>query len=196
MARRSKNEAKKTRETLLAEAAYLFETLGYSAASVDDICARAGTTKGALFYHFTNKKALFLEIWTNLQKRMDVAAREAAIAARSATDPYSSFMAGCRVYLDWAVRRDYQTIVIIDGPSVLGQAGWYESDHNLGIQNVEAGLQYLARKGIIAQRRVAPLAVMTQGALNGAGFAMARGDVGITPENAYEAFEAMVKNLR
>ncbi|MEL7108381.1 MAG: TetR family transcriptional regulator [Pseudomonadota bacterium] len=196
MAKRSRLDAKKTREALIESATRLFEDKGYAETSIADICEELDITKGALFHHFPTKRDLFLEVWTRLQVAMDEEARTAAIAARSLTDPYSAFLAGCRTYLKFASRRDYQKIVLIDGPAVLGLKGWYESDHDLGTQNVKAGVRYLAKKGIIAEHRVSALAVMIQSALNGAGFALARDESGITVEDVYDAFESMVKGLR
>ena len=196
MVKRSKADAKKTREHLVQVATSLFETKGYADTSVNDICLELGITKGALFHHFKTKQDLFLEVWTRLQVAMDEEARAAAIAARSLTDPYGAFLAGCRVYLKFATRRDYQKIVLIDGPATLGLLGWYESDHDLGTQNVEAGVRYLAKKGIVDDDQVAALAVMLQSALNGAGFALARGADGIEPDSIYAAFETMVRSLR
>lgn len=196
MAKRSQADAEKTRQQLLEEATTLFATKGYSETSIADICDAAQITKGALFHHFKSKQALFLEIWTNLQVSMDSEARGAAIAARSLSDPYSAFLAGCRTYLTYATRRDYQKIVLIDGPSILGMKGWYEQDHDLGSQNVLAGVRYLAKKGIVEEHRVHPLAVMLQSALNGSGFALSREQDGITKETVYDAFETLVKSLR
>ena len=196
MAKRSRIDAKKTREDLIFAATKRFEQHGYAETSINDICKDIGITKGALFHHFKTKQDLFLEVWTRLQVAMDTEARAAAIAARSLTNPYSAFLAGCKVYLKFATRRDYQKIVLIDGPAILGMKGWYESDHDLGTQNVEAGVRYLAKKGIVAEHRVAPLAVMIQSALNGAGFALARKQSDVTADGIYDAFEAMVKSLR
>lgn len=47
-----------TRDELLAAAAEVFERDGYARATVDDVCFRAGVTKGALYGHFGSKKAL------------------------------------------------------------------------------------------------------------------------------------------
>ncbi|MEM7329481.1 MAG: TetR family transcriptional regulator [Pseudomonadota bacterium] len=196
MAKRSRIDAKKTREDLVRAATRRFTDKGYGDTSIKDICQDLGITKGALFHHFRTKQDLFLEAWTRLQMAMDAEARTAAIAARSLTDPYSAFLAGCQVYLKYATRKDYQKIVLIDGPAILGLQGWYESDHDLGTQNVEAGVRYLAKKGIVAEHRVSALAVMIQSALNGAGFALARKNSGITAKGVYDAFEVMVKSLR
>lgn len=196
MAKRSKADAKKTRENLISEATRLFETKGYVDTSINEICVDLDITKGALFHHFKTKKDLFVAVWTRLQEEMDRDARQAAYAARSLSEPYSAFLAGCRVYLKYARRRDYQKIVLIDGPAVFGLRGWYERDHDLGARNVHAGMRYLAKKGIVASHRVEPLAVMVQSSLNGAGFALARQEEGITADSIYEAFEAMLRALR
>ena len=196
MPRRSKADAEKTRERLIAVATLLFQKHGYADTSINQICAELSITKGALFHHFGSKEGLFLAVWTRLQTDMDAEARTAAIAARSRTDPYASLLAGCRTYLKYAVRADYQTVVLIDGPAVLGQQGWYEKDHDLGAQNMNAGMRYLAKKGIIQESRVGALAVMIHNALNGAGFALARQESDVTVDGIYDAFEAMVKGLR
>jgi AcrR family transcriptional regulator len=47
--------AQRTRESLLAAAAEVFDRLGYSAATVDDIAQEAEVTKGGLAYHFPSK---------------------------------------------------------------------------------------------------------------------------------------------
>lgn len=196
MPKRSIVDAEKTRQALVIAALGHFSEKGYKETSVADICETAQTTKGALFHHFRNKEDLFKEVWVLLQTEMDQVARNAAIAARSTTDPYAAFMAGCRVYLEWAARSDYQRVVLIDGRSVLGQAGWYEDDHKLGNQNVMAGVRYLAKKGLVDAKRVRPLALMLQSALNGAGYALMRQDDDVTSETLFEAFEVMVKSLR
>lgn len=46
------------REKLLTSALSVIRTKGFSATSVDDLCANAGVTKGAFFHHFASKEAL------------------------------------------------------------------------------------------------------------------------------------------
>jgi|SRR5579862_543830 len=47
-----------TRTKLLDAARDVIRAKGYSAATVDDICAAAGVTKGGFFHHFASKEAL------------------------------------------------------------------------------------------------------------------------------------------
>ncbi|MFN3609913.1 MAG: TetR/AcrR family transcriptional regulator [Hyphomonas sp.] len=195
MPKRTKEQAAETRDTLLRMARESFSNQGYAGTSVAAVAAAAGTTKGALFHYFSSKEALFLEVWTALQLEMDAAARASAAAARSKTDPYAAFLAGARVYLEWATRADYQSIVLVDGPSVLGMARWHELDFQLGRQNMTRGVAHLAQQGLLAEERVRPAAVLLQAALNGAGFALSSGDRSVTAEDLLATFEQILRGL-
>jgi TetR/AcrR family transcriptional regulator, transcriptional repressor for nem operon len=46
------------REKILDAALTLVRTKGFTATTVDDLCAAAGVTKGAFFHHFASKEAL------------------------------------------------------------------------------------------------------------------------------------------
>ena len=54
--------AVETRAQLLEAAATCFGQEGYNAASVADICRRAGVSKGAFYHHFSSKHELFLQL--------------------------------------------------------------------------------------------------------------------------------------
>lgn len=56
-----------SREKLLDAAVSLIRQKGYCATSLDDLCAKAGVTKGAFFHHFESKEALAIasaDYWT------------------------------------------------------------------------------------------------------------------------------------
>ncbi|XVV06451.1 TetR family transcriptional regulator [Actinosynnema sp. CA-248983] len=66
-----------TRDGLLAAAAEAFDRDGYVRATIDDVCDRAGVTKGALYGHFSSKKALALAVldrqareWARVRERL------------------------------------------------------------------------------------------------------------------------------
>ncbi|MCH0538612.1 TetR/AcrR family transcriptional regulator [Streptomyces sp. MUM 203J] len=50
--------AVRTRRAILEAAAAVFDERGYEAATIADILARAGVTKGALYFHFPSKQLL------------------------------------------------------------------------------------------------------------------------------------------
>src|SRR5512138_2815352 len=70
---------------ILQEATRLFTQNGYNAVSMREIAAACGITKAALYYHFTDKQALFAAILSEYLEHMNRlidACREAAPTAR------------------------------------------------------------------------------------------------------------------
>lgn len=59
MARRTKEDAEKTRHDILDAAEVLFQTQGVSRTSLQAIAAQAGLTRGAVYWHFKDKGDLF-----------------------------------------------------------------------------------------------------------------------------------------
>jgi len=59
MVRKTKEEAQATRERILNAAEHLFHAQGVSATSLQDIAAGAGVTRGAVYWHFSDKADLF-----------------------------------------------------------------------------------------------------------------------------------------
>lgn len=59
MARKTKAEAEVTREQIIDAAEQLFFQHGVSRTTLEKIAAAAGVTRGAIYWHFDNKAALF-----------------------------------------------------------------------------------------------------------------------------------------
>ncbi len=196
MAKRTSAQAAETRETILRVAGELFAERGYQATSVADIASAAGATKGAVFHHFKSKDELFVEIWHQLQLDMDADARTAAVAALDPADPFKAFLAGCRIYLDWASRPEYQRIVLLDGPSVLGLARWHEMEFEVGRASLVAGTKFIAAQGHFPKSLAVPAALMLQASINAAAFALTDGKLGITREQYLDTFERLLRGLR
>ena len=74
--------SEETRARLLQAAQKKFSENGYEAASVDEICAEAGVSKGAFYHHFPSKQAVFLALFEDWLATVDAgleAARKPAV---------------------------------------------------------------------------------------------------------------------
>lgn len=58
-----------TRSRIVAAAVSLFAEQGFDATSVNQVVARAGVAKGALYHHFSSKDDLLYEVYRELVKR-------------------------------------------------------------------------------------------------------------------------------
>ncbi len=63
--------SEETRAAILDAAVRRFAISGYNGASVDDICAEAGVSKGAFYHHFPSKQAAFLALIEGWLKTVD-----------------------------------------------------------------------------------------------------------------------------
>ena len=82
-ARLSRAQTKEQTHGLLLEAAErVFVRMGYQGATLDLIAADAGFTKGAVYWHFDSKEALFLELLaTGMKRNADDAGRVLSVMA-------------------------------------------------------------------------------------------------------------------
>ena len=93
MARRTKQDALATREWLLDTAEQVFLARGLLRSSLQDIAAAAGLSRGAIYWHFTDKLALFEALMARVDLPMEQALAAAelqlanAAASGTATDP-------------------------------------------------------------------------------------------------------------
>ena len=63
MARKTKEEAQETRSAILDATVRVFAAKGAANASLTDIAREAGVTRGAIYWHFTNKADLLNALW-------------------------------------------------------------------------------------------------------------------------------------
>lgn len=199
MARRSKEEARATRESILTSARYLFGKKGFSETKIAEICTRSKHTKGALFHYFDTKEILFETVWEEMEKEADrAAAAETAHVAGQTDDPYAAFLAGCRIFLEHVSRADFQQIVYIDGPSVLGMKKWMARDSGMGLRNIGAGLKYLVSQGLIEESNRPALTVLIYSTLHGLAKTLAfqTDDNRTMRDEVFENFETLIKSLR
>ncbi|MCL4377837.1 MAG: TetR/AcrR family transcriptional regulator [Actinobacteria bacterium] len=63
-------KSKETKNAILDAAIIIFSTKNYEQTGVDEICDKAGITKGAFYHHFNSKQDLLLELLNQWMERI------------------------------------------------------------------------------------------------------------------------------
>lgn len=156
-----------TRQALVDAARKLFTDQGYAATGTEEIVAAARVTRGALYHHFRDKTDLFRAV-------MEQVAREVAEDLISAGMPgpgpgsgsgtasaggaWDEVREGLRAFLDLCVvTDDFQRIVLVEGPAVLGHEAWDDLVARHGSNLLAEWLSRAVEEGSIAPVPVQPL---------------------------------------
>jgi AcrR family transcriptional regulator len=133
-----------TRRALLTAARALFAKQGYQATGIEAVVQAARLTRGALYHHFEDKRALLDALVVELQGEASVTVRERALSKRSR---WESLEAGIEAYLEACLEPAFRRIVLQDAPSVLGIARCREIDYAEALGPMGAALARLKRDG-------------------------------------------------
>jgi AcrR family transcriptional regulator len=148
-----------TRAALLRAARELFAERGYAGTGTEEIVARARLTRGALYHHFRDKAGLFhavMETVAGELARQLIA--EQLSRADEATSAWDQLRRGFQAFLDACTGSDFQRIVLIDGPAVLGHDAWSDLVEQHGLGLLRTWLQLAMDDGQIDPLPVDPLA--------------------------------------
>ena len=164
-------QAASTRSRLLAVGRELFAERGFAGTATEEVVARSGVTRGALYHHFRDKRDLFRAVFAEVGEEVHQRVNAAAMASG---EPWEGLLAGCEAYLDAGADPAVQRIALLDGPSVLGWDEWREigSQHLFGLLTM--GLHWAMAAGQVPHQPVAPLAHVLLGALNEGALYVAR----------------------
>ncbi len=178
-----------TRAGIVTTARQLFAETGYHATGTSEIVARAGLTRGALYHHFTDKEDLFKEVFRTIVA--ELVGRSNSAADVLPGDTWSKVTVAFSQYLQLvSSTEEYQRILLIDGPAVLGWANWRDLQSEFVAKGTAEALQLLMDQGIIAHQPAEPLAYLIQAALNDAAMTIAH-----SPNPAHASKEAMTAFL-
>lgn len=111
--RRTKNEAEETRSRILDAAERVFSERGVSRTSLEDVAQAAGVTRGAIYWHFKDKRDLFAAMVDRVTLPME--AMVAASSDESVADPIASLRASAvsalkRTATDQQVQRVFDVV--------------------------------------------------------------------------------------
>lgn len=145
MVRKRAETMEENRAKLIAAARKAFAEKGYAAASMDDLTADAGLTRGALYHNFGDKRGLLAAVVHQIDS--DMARRAKAIGAR-AGDGWRGLLAEGEAYIEMALDPEVQRIVLLDGPAVLGDPSQWPSQSDC-LQATRVAVEHLINTGVL-----------------------------------------------
>ncbi len=185
--RRTKTEQRaETMRKLIAVAREQFTKHGYAQASTETIVQLAGVTRGALYHHFASKEGLFKAVVADVQAEVG---RRVADASQAHSEPWDQLINGCQAFLRACLEQDVQTILLVDGPAVIGWDAWRKMDAENSMLLLDEGIRALAEGGIIEVASASAAAHLLSGAMNEAVLWIAQS------ERPQEALEETISTL-
>ncbi|MFD0589340.1 TetR/AcrR family transcriptional regulator [Paenibacillus sp. GCM10027627] len=167
---RRHDDAESTKKALVQRAQSLFAEVGYSKTSIDEIVRQEQLTKGALYYHFKDKKDLFEHVVDQLVAGM---VARVSMAVDTETDPWERAQIAIETYLDGCLNAAYLHIVIMEAPAVLGWTIWRDKEKQSIMGLSVMLIKELMDNGHIKQQNVDLLAFILFGAITEAAIGIA-----------------------
>lgn len=152
-----------TRAALLKEARAIFASAGYEAAATEEIVKRAKVTRGALYHHFKDKRALFEAVVEEVARGIATTIDDMAVPV---SDPLEAMIEGTRAFLDACLDPAVRRIYLIDAPAVLGWHRWREIDAPHGVRSLREGIVAVLEARPDPALAVEPLTFLLSGAFN------------------------------
>lgn len=195
MARQTKAEQREaTRQLLIQIGRELFTKNGYAHTATEEIVARAGVTRGALYHHFESKEGLFRAVLEDVQTEIGQKIEQAGAGQ---TDLWVILQVGCRAFLEASVEPQVRQIMLIDAPAVLGWQAWREMDARHSMRLLRELLGEMVGQGLIQTKSVDALTHLLSGAMNEAALWIAAAE---NPQQALveagDTLERLLNGLR
>ncbi|GBU17358.1 hypothetical protein AwMethylo_15730 [Methylobacterium sp.] len=181
-----------TRGKLLSAARRAFATQGYAAASMDELTASVGLTRGALYHNFGDKKGLLWAVIAQIDGEMAERLREVRERAR---DRWHGLLDEGTAYIEMAVEPEIQRIMLLDGPAVLGDPSKWPGE-NACLQITMRTIRSLIDEGVVQAIDVEAAGRLLNGAaLSAALWVAASDDPSVVLEKAVGAFRQLARGL-
>jgi AcrR family transcriptional regulator len=170
---RRAEHASDTRVALVAVARQLFAAHGYDGTGTEQIVAEARVTRGALYHHFRDKADLFRAAMAEAAGEVALQLTDEQLASESSS-PLDDIREGVSAFLDVCVGGDFQRIVLVDGPRVLGADAWENLVDRYGRGLLEEWLDRAVEAGDLDAVPTGALARLLIAMLTEAGLTIAR----------------------
>lgn len=143
--KRRSETMEENRAKLLMAARKAFAEKGFAAASMDELTASVGLTRGALYHNFGDKKGLLAAVVAQMDGEM---AQQAKAEAGDAGDDWEKLLAEGVAYIKMALDPEVRRIVLLDGPAFLGDPAQWPGQLSC-LESTRQTLTQLLERGVI-----------------------------------------------
>ena len=191
-AKRRAETMEDNRVRLIGAARKAFAASGFAAASMDDLTASVGLTRGALYHGFGDKKGLLAAVVAQVDSEMAARARE---AGATVANRWERLLVVADAHISMALDPEVRRIVLLDGPAFLGDPSTWPS------QNACLSITMQTVTDLIASRVMKPVDIeaasrlLYGAAFNAALWIAASDEPQIVLPKAIEAFRMMAEGF-
>lgn len=167
---KKREQSEKTRAALVSAARALFAEHGFAGTGTEQVVAKAGVSRGALYHQFRDKSDLFMAVFEDVERDM---VERVAAAVADVTEPAEMMFRGCEAFLDICRENEIRRISLIDAPAVVGWERWREIDAKYGLGLIEGLVGAAAEQGALDPELVSEVSHLFLAALSEAAMVVA-----------------------
>lgn len=142
---------------LLDVARRLFIEKNYADTGTPEIVEAAGVTRGALYHHFEDKKALFKAV---LEREAAAVAHEVEIGTVDSVSTLEALKEGSRQWINAMKKEGRSRLLLIDGPAALGRSMMDDIETANGNRTLQEGLEAAMHEGVMRNLPLVPLTLL------------------------------------
>lgn len=192
MATKRAQKMEETRAKLIRAAREAFASKGYAAASMDELTAEAGLTRGALYHNFGGKQGLMQAVVDQIDQEM---VERMLVAQARAASRWEGLLEEGVAYIEMALEPEVQRIMLLDGPAVLGDPSQWPNQNACLLRTTQT-IQALIDEGTVKPMDAEAAARLINGAaLNAALWIAAADEPHAVLPKAVEAFRQLATGL-
>jgi AcrR family transcriptional regulator len=158
-----------TRAALLEAAIHRFATLGFAGTSLEDVAADIRATRGAVYHHFSSKKALFEAAFEKLETEAVQSSRSAGARGK---DPWERALLALDAFLQTCSDPVYGRVVWQEAPIALGWAQWEQLENKFAFGLIQEHVRTLTESGLIERLPLDTMSRLAFAMLGAAGQAL------------------------
>lgn len=161
-----------TRKALVTAARKLFLEKGYADTSTPELVRAAGVTRGALYHHFEDKKAIFRAV---AESELAEVAKLINRSTSNFSTAMQAFESGTRAYLDAMQTPGRAHLLLVEGPAALGVHAMKQLNGDSAAHTLRDGLAAAMAAGEIAQLPLDAVTTVLDAAFDRAALEIAQG---------------------